>query len=263
MNRGMLIDTHAHLYDPGFREEMEEVVGRASEAGVRYIVLPDIDAESRESMLELAARYPEMMRPLAGLHPTSVKAEYKKELAAIEKALAQHTFYGIGECGIDLYWDKTFYREQVKVFEHLLGMARELDFPVVVHSRDSLNEIFEVLRKYPYTKGVLHCFSGTPAEAERACGMGLYLGIGGVVTFKKSGMAEVIRSVGPERLVLETDAPYLAPVPYRGQRNESAYLPLILRKISELTGCDEKKIGEITTRNALDLFNLHRNPILS
>ena len=252
----MLIDTHSHMYDTAFREDTDEAVNRASEAGVRYIILPDIDAESRNDMLELTARYPETMRPLIGLHPTSVKEGYKKELSALEKELGRHTFYGIGECGIDLYWDKTFYREQLNVFEYQLGLARELDFPVVIHSRDSLNEIFGVLRKYPYTRGILHCFPGNPEEAEKACKMGFYLGIGGVVTFKNSSMAEVVKTIGPEQLVLETDAPYLAPVPHRGKRNESSYLPLIVRKIAELTGWEEKKIKEITTRNALNLFNL-------
>ena len=228
----------------------------AREAGVNYIVLPDIDSESRNRMLALEAQHPEMLFPLAGLHPTSVYENYKAELAQVEKALGNHTFYGIGECGIDLYWDKRYYREQIKAFEHQLGIAKETGLPVIIHSRDSLEVIFEVLKKHPYTRGILHCFPGNAAEARQAIDMGYLLGIGGVVTFKKSQMADTLREIGPANIVLETDSPYLTPVPFRGKRNESSYIPLIAQKIAELTGLETKKIEEITTQNALNLFNL-------
>lgn len=181
---------------------------------------------------------------------------YKTELAQVEKALGNHTFYGIGECGIDLYWDKSYYREQIKAFEHQLGIAKETGLPVIIHSRDSLEVIFEVLKKHPYTRGILHCFPGNAAEARQAIDMGYLLGIGGVVTFKKSQMADTLREIGPANIVLETDSPYLTPVPFRGKRNESSYIPLIAQKIAELTGLETKKIEEITTQNALNLFNL-------
>ena len=252
----MYIDTHSHIYEEEFREDREAVVQRAREAGVNYIVLPDIDSESRNRMLDLAARHPEMLFPLAGLHPTSVYENYKTELAQVEKALGNHTFYGIGECGIDLYWDKSYYREQIKAFEHQLGIAKETGLPVIIHSRDSLEVIFEVLKKHPYTRGILHCFPGNAAEARQAIDMGYLLGIGGVVTFKKSQMADTLREIGPANIVLETDSPYLTPAPFRGKRNESSYIPLIAQKIAELTGLETKKIEEITTQNALNLFNL-------
>ena len=252
----MYIDTHSHIYEEEFREDREAVVQRAREAGVNYIVLPDIDSESRNRMLDLAARHPEMLFPLAGLHPTSVYENYKTELAQVEKALGNHTFYGIGECGIDLYWDKSYYREQIKAFEHQLGIAKETGLPVIIHSRDSLEVIFEVLKKHPYTRGILHCFPGNAAEARQAIDMGYLLGIGGVVTFKKSQMADTLREIGPANIVLETDSPYLTPVPFRGKRNEGSYIPLIAQKIAELTGLETKKIEEITTQNALNLFNL-------
>lgn len=253
----MYIDTHSHIYEEEFREDREEVVKRSLEAGVKYIILPDIDSESRRRMLDLETRYPGVMFPLVGLHPTSVNENYADELRQVEKQIGTHKYYGIGECGIDLYWDKTHYREQVKVFEHQLGIAKDMDLPVIIHSRESLNEIFEVLKKHPYSRGILHCFPGNAEEARQAIDMGFFLGIGGVVTFKKSQMAETVREIGPAHIVLETDSPYLAPVPNRGKRNESSYIPLIAHKIAEITGEEIKNIEEITTKNAMNLFNLH------
>lgn len=253
----MYIDTHSHIYEEEFREDRQEVVARALEAGVEAIVLPDIDSESRGRMLDLADAYPGMMYPLAGLHPTSVREDYAVELAYVEREVGTRDYYGIGECGLDFYWDKTFYREQVKVLEHQLEIARDMHFPVVIHSRDSLPEIFEVLKRHSQVRGILHCFPGNVEDARRAIDMGYLLGVGGVVTFKKSTLADVVREIGIEHLVLETDAPYLAPVPKRGKRNESAYIPFIAEKITELTGEDIKKIEATTTQNAMNLFNLH------
>lgn len=252
----MYIDTHSHIYEEEFRADREEVVMRAKEAGIKYIILPDIDSESRGRMLQLESEYPDMMLPLIGLHPTSVTENYRKELSEVEKNLANHKFYGIGECGIDLYWDKTYYKEQVKAFEYQLELAKELDFPVVIHSRESLNEIFGILKKHPYVKGILHCFPGNDQEAIQACDMGFLLGIGGVVTFKNSIMAKAVKAVGPTHIVLETDSPYLSPVPFRGKRNESSYIPLIAQKIAEIIETDIKNIEETTTYNAMKLFTL-------
>lgn len=252
----MYIDTHSHLYEEEFREDREEAVQRALDVGITHIILPDIDSESRGRMIDLAAAYPDKLFPLVGLHPTSVHENYPEELAKVEKALGTATYYGIGECGIDLYWDKTYYREQLKVFEHQLGMARDCHLPVVIHSRDSLEIILDILKKHTQVRGILHCFPGNAENARQAIDQGFLLGIGGVVTFKKSQMADVLKEIGAQNTVLETDSPYLAPVPYRGKRNESSYLPLIAQKMAEITQTELKKIAEITTQNALNLFNL-------
>lgn len=252
----MFIDTHSHIYGEEFKEDREEVIKRARQAGVERIILPDIEAKTRPAMQELQAKYPEMLFPAIGLHPTSVNDDYKAELKKVEKELGEGRYYGIGECGIDLYWDKTYYKEQLYVFSYQLGLAREAGLPVIIHSRDSLEEIFKALKPYPYIKGVLHCFPGNAEEARRAIGSGFLLGIGGVVTFKKSLMAQVVQEVGYDALVLETDSPYLTPVPHRGKRNESSYIPIIAQKIAELTGTEIKKIEDITTRNAMNLFTL-------
>lgn len=253
----MYIDTHSHIYSEEFNEDRREVLARAKAADVLRIILPDIDASTRPAMLELCGQYPEMMFPLIGLHPTSVNQEYAGELKALEKTLGSRPFYGIGECGIDLYWDKTYYKEQVKAFEYQLAIARETHLPVIIHARESLPEIFKSLKKYPYIKGIFHCFSGTMEDVQRTHDMDFMLGIGGVVTFKNGGLDKLIPHISLERMVLETDSPYLTPVPHRGKRNESAYIPLIAKKIAEILGEDLKKIEAITTQNAMNLFTLH------
>lgn len=252
----MFIDTHSHIYEEEFKEDKEEVIERANNAGVERIIMPDIDAKSRPAMLELSARHPGILFPTTGLHPTSVGEDYKTELKNVERELGEHRYYGIGECGVDLYWDKTYYKEQLQAFSYQLGLAKETGLPVIIHSRNSLDEVFKALKPYPYIKGVLHCFPGNVEEARRAIGSGLLLGIGGVVTFKNSLMAQVIREIGIDAVVLETDSPYLSPVPHRGKRNESSNIPLIARKIAELMVTDVKKIEETTTRNAVNLFTL-------
>jgi TatD DNase family protein len=253
----MFVDTHAHLYTPEFDEDREEVVARALAAGVNYIVLPDIDASTRGVELELAARYPGMMLPLLGVHPTSVCEDYRGELAALEKNLAGGVARGIGECGIDLYRDTTRYKEQVAAFEWQLHVAREARLPVIIHSRESLREVCDLLkRQHDNLTGIFHCFPGNVEEARRVIDLGFLLGIGGVATFKNAVMGEVVRTLGVDRVVLETDAPYLAPVPHRGKRNESAYIPIIAAKLAELTGCPLEEVATVTTRNALDLFSL-------
>lgn len=252
----MYIDTHSHIYESEFQDDRQEVVQRAVEAGVGRIVLPDIDSGTRPRMLGLAEMYPGIMLPAIGLHPTSVNENYKQELAEVVHYLGTRSFCGIGECGIDLYWDKTWYREQVKVFEYQLGIAEDASLPVIIHSRDAQEEIFRILKKHPYVRGILHCFAGTVEEARCAIDMGFLLGIGGVVTFKNSGLAAIVQEIEADHLVLETDSPYLAPVPFRGKRNESGYIPLIAQKIADTLKTDVKKIEEITTRNAMNLFTL-------
>lgn len=257
----MFIDTHSHIYSEEFTDNSDEVVARAIEAGVERIILPDIDSQTRPAMLELAERYLQTLFPLVGVHPTSVNEHYKAELASMEREVGTRRFYGVGECGIDLYWDKTYYKEQVKTFEHQLGIAGDMNLPVVIHSRESLNEIFDVLKRHPYARGVLHCFPGDEKEAELACRMGFLLGIGGVITFKNTHLDKVVRKVGAENIVLETDSPYLTPVPYRGKRNESSYIPLIAQRVAEVLETDIKNIERITSNNAMNLFNLQSETI--
>ena len=252
----MYIDTHSHLYTAEFDHDREEVIERARAAGVHRVVLPDIDASTRQAELQLADRYPGMMLPLLGIHPTSIRDDYKKELASLEKSLASRVVHGIGECGIDLYRDATYYKEQLAAFEWQLDMAREMDLPVIIHSRESLREVFAVLERRHYNaRGIFHCFPGDGQDARRAIDLGFLLGIGGVITFKNAIMADVVRATGIDHVVLETDAPYLAPVPRRVTRNESSYIPFIAEKVAELTGRDTREVAEITTNNALELFS--------
>lgn len=254
----MYIDTHAHLYSEEFNSDRDEVVAKALAADVKRIVLPDIDHRTREAEFELASRYPDIMLPLLGIHPTSVNADYRIELKKLENELHKRTFYGIGECGIDLYWDKTYRKEQEFIFEYQLDIANEMKLPVIIHSREALAEIISILRRKHYNmQGIFHCFPGDAEDARRLIDLGFLLGIGGVVTFKNSGLKDVIKQVGIEQVVLETDAPYLAPVPFRGKRNESAYIPRIAGELADTFQCDIKKIADITSRNALNLFNLH------
>lgn len=255
----MYIDTHSHVYAEEFDHDRDDVIKRAIDAGVSYLILPDIDQYSRRKMYQVAAKYPQYLFTTLGVHPTSINQEYKNELKILERELDKHSnnILAIGECGLDFYWDKTYYREQIAALEWQLHIARDMNLPVIIHSRESITEIFNVLQRQPYNiRGILHCFPGNEEDASRAIELGFLLGIGGVITFKKSIMAEVVRQKGPDAIVLETDSPYLAPVPYRGKRNESCYIPTIANKVAEITGIDLKKIAEITTNNAMKLFNL-------
>ncbi len=252
------VDTHTHLYAEEFSEDIDDVIRRAIEQGVTKLLLPDIDSSSRKSMMELHFRYPEVCLPMIGLHPTSVKEDYKYGLQEIETAITAGKFYGIGETGIDLYWDKTFIREQIEAFTFQVELALRYDLPIVIHSRKSLHEIFPILKKYYHLglSGVFHCFPGNISEAQQAVDMGFYLGIGGVVTYKNSSMAAVVKHFGLEHLVLETDAPYLPPVPHRGKRNESAYIPLIASFIAQLKNIPADEVALVTSANAARLFHI-------
>jgi len=252
------VDTHTHLYAEEFSEDIDEVIRKATQRGVTKLLLPDIDCSSRNSMMELHSRHPEVCLPMIGLHPTSVKEDYQSELQEIEKIITTQKFYGIGETGIDLYWDKTFIREQIEAFTFQVELALRYDLPIVIHSRKSLHEIFPILKKYYHRglTGVFHCFPGNINEAHQAVDMGFYLGIGGVVTYKNSSMAAVVKHFGLEHLVLETDAPYLPPVPHRGKRNESAYIPLIASFIAQLKNIPSNEVALVTSSNATRLFRI-------
>ncbi len=254
--RMKLIDTHTHLYLEEFEPDRAEIIGRAVAAGVDIMMLPNIDSSSLEPMLMLAEDFPGNCFPMIGLHPTSVKENYRDELALVEKMLQAKNFFGIGECGIDLYWDKTFAREQEYVFRHHIELAAGSGLPLVIHIRESFNEVIRILKEVnnPDLKGIFHCFSGSVEQAKQATGLGFSLGLGGVITFKNNKMQETLKHIDLKHLVLETDAPFLAPVPYRGKRNEPAYIPLIAEKVAEITGTAVEEIAEATSRNAMRLF---------
>jgi TatD DNase family protein len=253
-----LIDTHTHLYLPEFDNDRDTVVENAVSSGVEKLLLPNIDTRSVDAMIAAEKRYPGICHSMIGLHPTSVKENYLKQMEELEKAMEKHKFIAIGEIGIDLYWDKTFIKEQIEVFRHQLNIAVSMDLPVAIHSREAFTEIFSVLEEFrgKDLKGVFHAFTGDTNTAKRAVEMGFLLGIGGVVTFKNSGLAAVVKEIGPGHLVLETDSPYLAPVPHRGKRNESSYICIINRKLAEIFNCGVEEIAEITTSNARDLFKI-------
>lgn len=253
-----LIDSHTHLYLEQFDTDRKEMVERAIGTGVNTMFLPNIDSSSVGGMMALCEAFPKNCFPTMGLHPTSVKENFRDELNRVDEWLEKEKFYAIGETGIDLYWDKTFVKEQEISFIHQIDLAKKYDLPIVIHSRNSFDELFRVLEDHNSTnlKGVFHCFTGNLAQAEKIIGMGFLLGIGGVVTFKNSGLDAVIEKTGLDHIILETDAPYLAPVPYRGKRNESAYIRIIAERISQITKIPLSRVAEITSANALKLFKL-------
>jgi len=253
----MFIDTHTHLYLEEFDPDREDTIRRSISSGTLKMLLPNIDSSSWDSMLQLCKQFPNNCFPMAGLHPTSVKAgSVEDELKKVEEMLESEGFVAIGEIGIDLYWDKTYLAEQKEAFRHQLHLAKKFQLPVAIHMRNSFDEIWNVLEPEtgPDLKGVFHCFSGNLAQARQVIATGFLLGIGGVVTFKNSGLQEIVKTIGVEHLVLETDAPYLAPSPYRGQRNESSYIPLIAAKIADISGRPLQEVAAITTSNANNLF---------
>jgi TatD DNase family protein len=252
------IDTHTHLYLPEFDADRDEVVNRALGNGISKMLLPNIDITSVEPMLFAVSRYPGICYPMTGLHPTSVKDDYLIQLDKIESLVSKCKFVAIGEIGIDLYWDKTFIKEQLISFSRQIAFALDLGLPVVIHSRDAFPEVFSVLDKFKGRpiNGVFHAFTGSIQDAEKAIELGFKLGIGGIVTFKNSGLDKVVKETGPGHLILETDSPYLAPAPYRGKRNESSYIRIINKRLAEIFGKSEEEIAVITYENSTRLFNL-------
>ena len=254
----MLIDTHTHLYASEFAADRADVIDRAKEAGVLQFVLPAIDSETTEAMHALKRDYPNTMHLMIGLHPTHVGDTVAEELAHVYAQLQQHQFVAVGEIGMDLYWDKNYKKAQQEAFAQQITWALEFDLPIVIHCRDAFDEIFEVLEGVNNTKlrGVFHCFTGDITQAQRAIDLNMLVGIGGVVTFKNAGLSETLAQIPLASVVLETDAPYLAPTPHRGKRNESSFLPLIATKVASVYGLNTHKIAQITTQNAKKIFGI-------
>ena len=252
----MLVDTHAHLYAKRFDQDRHAMLERAFAAGVEAMYLPNIDGSSIEAMLALESAYPQHCFAMMGLHPCSVDGDYEAALATVRAWLDRRAFCAIGEIGIDLYWDDTFVHEQQAAFRMQVQWALERELPIVIHSRESIDMIIELLREVrdPRLRGIFHCFTGDARQAQAAIDLGFLLGIGGVLTFKNSGLDAVVRTIDLDHLVLETDAPYLAPTPHRGKRNESAYVRLVAEYLAEVKGLSLETVAQHTTRNAYALF---------
>jgi len=249
------VDTHTHLYDEKLIADPGQIQ-RAIDAGVTKLYMPNCDSTTINGMLQLADQWPQNCFPMMGMHPCYVKENYKDELAIVEDWLAKRKFYAVGEIGLDYYWDKTFVAEQKMAFELQIDWALQYDLPIVIHSRESTEDCINIVRNKQNgsLRGIFHCFSGSLQQAQKIVEAGLYLGIGGVVTYKTSNLPDIIREMGLANIVLETDAPYLSPVPYRGKRNESSYIPIIAHKIAEVLGTSVDEVAAATTANAEKIF---------
>jgi TatD DNase family protein len=252
------IDTHTHLYLPEFDNDRDPTVERAVKNGVGKLLMPNIDIDSYDSMIASEKRYPGICYSMIGLHPGSVKEDWIYQIDKLFEKAHQYPFVAVGEIGIDLYWDKTFISEQISAFRRQIIFALEHDLPVVIHSRESFPVVFDALREFEGSniRGVFHAFTGEISHAEKAVTMGFKLGIGGIVTFKNSGLSSVVREIGIEHIILETDSPYLAPAPFRGKRNESAYIPLINNKIAEIFGINPEESASKIFANSTGLFKI-------
>lgn len=254
-----MIDTHTHLYSSQFDEDRDEAIQRALDAGVQQLLLPNVDHRSINGMLALEVKYPGVCFPMMGLHPCSVNEDWEAALSELKKWIDQRPFIAIGEIGIDLYWDKTFQTQQEQAFITQINWAKERNLPIVIHARDSFPEIYSVLDAHndERLRGVFHCFSGTEADVQKILNYGGFsFGIGGVITYKKSNLPDAVKHIPLNKLVLETDSPYLAPSPFRGKRNESAYITHVASKISDIFEMSEQEIDRITTENARNLFSI-------
>lgn len=252
----ILIDTHCHLYLPEFDADRNDMLNRAIDKGVERFYLPSIDSSTINSMLMMEAHCPGRCFPMMGLHPCSVKENFKDEIAIIEQWINKRKFVAVGEIGLDFYWERTFIDQQYEAFTLQMELALKHDMPIVIHSRNAIKECIETVKPFAARglKGIFHCFGDSLAYARQIIDMGFYLGIGGVVTYKKSGLAEVIKDIPLNHIVLETDAPYLTPVPFRGKRNESSYIIYVAEKIAEVKGITPDEVASATTKNALALF---------
>ena len=253
----MIIDTHCHLYLPEFSNEIDLFINSAKENGIKKIYLPAINSETTNALLSLEEKHPDICVAMMGLHPCYVKSDdYKDELKKVEDLLIQRKFVAIGECGLDFYWDKTFIKEQYLALEQQVEWALHYNLPLILHTRNATQETIDVIKKYKGSnlKGIFHCFGGTHDEAKQIIDLGFYLGIGGVVTYKNAGLDLVLKDIDLDYLLLETDAPYLSPVPFRGKTNEPAHLKIIAEKIASIKNVSYDLVAEITSRNAERLF---------
>ena len=254
----IITDTHSHLYSEEFSTDQDAMMQRAFDAGVQRIFVPSIDSSYTDKMYEVEAKYPENVFLMMGLHPTYVKENVESELAFVEAELARRKFYAIGEIGIDLFWDKSFLEQQKYAFQRQIQLAKKYKLPINIHCRDAFDAVFEVLKleQSPELYGIFHCFTGTYEQALQAISYNMKLGIGGVVTFKNGKIDQFLNQIDISNIVLETDSPYLAPVPYRGKRNESSYVVNVLNKLAEIYNITPEAIAEITTQNSKDIFGI-------
>jgi TatD DNase family protein len=254
----VLTDTHTHLYSEAYDEDRDEMIQRAMQAGVKRFFIPAIDSNYTAAMYALKKNYPEHVFLMMGLHPTSVKENYEEELEKVFEEFSKRDFYAVGEIGIDLYWDKSTLAIQQDAFKRQIQLAKRKRLPIVIHCRDSFDEIFEVLEseKSDALYGIFHCFTGTKAQAEKAIAFNMKLGIGGVATFKNGKIDQFLKQIPLEHIVLETDSPYLSPVPYRGKRNESSYLMLVAKKVAEIYDITVEEVARITTENSKKIFSV-------
>jgi TatD DNase family protein len=259
MKKPFLIDTHCHLYSRQFDSEREAAIQRARDNGVGLILLPNIDRESTQPMWDTVRLDPDFFLPMMGVHPCHVKEDFEEELLHVEAELKTGRYIAVGEIGIDLYWEKSTLPQQVEAFETQLRWAKAFGLPVAIHCRDAFDDVFLSLEKEQdgSLKGVLHCFTGNSEQAQRCVELGMHLGIGGVVTYKNGGLPDALADIPLDRLVLETDAPYLAPVPFRGKRNEPSYVAYVAEKLAEVKGIPLDEMARITTENAKRLFKIN------
>ena len=252
------IDTHTHLYLPEFDQDRDQVIKNAMDNNVYKLLLPNVDSSTINPLIDLVKKYPAHCFPMIGLHPTSVKEDYEQEMKIVESWLKKEKFIAIGEIGMDLYWDKTFQKQQEEVFRRQINLAKEYDLPVVIHARESFEEIFKVIKEEIDDRltGVFHAFTGNVEQANQIIEWGFMMGIGGIVTFKNAGLDKVIRNIDINHMVLETDSPYLAPVPKRGKRNQSAYVKHIAEKIALIKEVSLEEVAQMTSTNAKQLFKL-------
>lgn len=254
----IITDTHTHLYSEQFAEDRNEMIQRAIKAGVSRFFIPAIDSTYINAMLQLEQQFPKNTFLMMGLHPTHVKENFEEELSIVKNWLDKRPFYAVGEIGIDLYWDKTYLQQQQQAFKTQIKWAKEKKLPIVIHCRESFNEIFEILEeeKDEHLYGIFHCFTGNMEQAQKAISYNMKLGIGGVITFKNGKIDQFLQEIPIENIVLETDAPYLAPTPFRGKRNESSYILKVLEKLVDIYNISPEEIAEITTQNSKKIFGI-------
>lgn len=252
------IDTHCHLFLPEFNTDRDEAIQRGINSNVKKFILPNVDTSTLEDLLSLTQKYPAYCYPLAGLHPSSVEEDYQSELRSIKEHLDKGKYFGIGEIGLDFYWDRTFEKEQIEAFKIQLEWALNMKLPAIIHIRESFEEVYNIIKEVGNGNltGVFHCFTGSVDQAKKAIGLGFSLGIGGILTFKNAGLDKVLKDIPLEHLILETDSPYLAPDPKRGKRNEPAFLPYVAKKLAEIKNLDVHKIAEQTSINARRIFSI-------